>query len=271
MAQSNTQLSKSRASLRDNLRSDKFMAEMKAVLPEFVTPERMVRVALTAIQKAPKLAMCSQESFFACMLQLSSVGLEPDGRLAHLIPFKDQCQLIIDYKGLVSLAYRSGGVSSVRAEVVNRNDVFEYSNGSILDHVPWYLVGEEDSGDPVCVYSTVKLAKSGECLVELMPWHEVESIRSRSLSGSKGPWVTDPNEMAKKSVFRRQSKWLPLSNEYRDALTIDADAVVDLNAEQAQQPSATVQLKKALDLKGIGEAWEQSQDEPGDEQTDEVV
>ncbi len=55
---------------------------------------------------------------------------------------------------------------------------------------------------------------------------EVEAIRKRSRSGSSGPWVTDWNEMAKKTVFRRHSKWLPLSPDLRDAIEKDED--VDL-------------------------------------------
>jgi recombination protein RecT len=47
---------------------------------------------------------------------------------------------------------------------------------------------------------------------------DVESIRSRSKAGKSGPWVTDWNEMAKKTVFRRASKWVPLSPEVRDQI-----------------------------------------------------
>jgi hypothetical protein len=37
------------------------------------------------------------------LLDLSTFGLEPDGRRAHLIPFGDEVQLILDYKRLVEL------------------------------------------------------------------------------------------------------------------------------------------------------------------------
>ena len=60
---------------------------------------------------------------------------------------------------------------------------------------------------------------------EVMTTEEVERIRARSKAGKEGPWVTDWNEMAKKTVFRRLSKWLPLSAEYRDAVDKDDDVL----------------------------------------------
>ena len=52
---------------------------------------------------------------------------------------------------------------------------------------------------------------------------EIDGIRKRSRSGNNGPWVTDYNEMAKKTAFRRLAKWLPLSAEFRDAVEKDDD------------------------------------------------
>ena len=97
------------------LSSDVMKSQIAAALPKHCTPERMIRAGLTAITKTPELANCTQESFFAAMLSLSQWGLEPDGRHAHLIPYKRTCQLIIDYKGYVQLCYRSGMVKSIIA------------------------------------------------------------------------------------------------------------------------------------------------------------
>jgi recombinational DNA repair protein RecT len=69
---------------------------------------------------------------------------------------------------------------------------------------------------------------------------EVEGIRARSKAGAKGPWVTDWSEMAKKTIFRRLSKWLPLSAEIQDGRTIqdiDDDRIVD---GAVSQPHATI-------------------------------
>ena len=59
------------------------------VLPKHITPERMVRIALNAIQNTPKLAECDQKSFLGAIMRSAQLGLEPDGVLgqAYLIPF----------------------------------------------------------------------------------------------------------------------------------------------------------------------------------------
>lgn len=218
--------------LRGELEGASFREAVAKVLPKILTPERFVRVAITAMTRTPKLRECDRASFFSAMLSLAQTGLEPDGRRAHLIPFENrkrgvvECQLIIDYKGLVELAMRSGLLSYIHADVVCEGDVFEYSLGEIKAHVPWFLRRDADRPkDPGEIFAAYALArfKDGSAKAEVMSIHEVNAIRARSKAGQSGPWVSDFAEMAKKTAVRRLSKWLPLSPEYRDALDADAD------------------------------------------------
>jgi len=57
----------------------------------------------------------------------------------------------------------------------------------------------------------------------VMSREEVDKVRSRSKAGNNGPWVTDFDEMGKKTAFRRHSKWLPLSTELREVIERDDD------------------------------------------------
>ena len=218
--------------LRGELEGASFREAVAKVLPKILTPERFVRVAITAMTRTPKLRECDRASFFSAMLSLAQTGLEPDGRRAHLIPFENrkrgviECQLIIDYKGLVELAMRSGLLSYIHADVVCDGDVFEYSLGEIKAHIPWFLRRDADKpADPGEIFAAYALAKfkDGSAKAEVMSIGEVNAIRARSKAGQSGPWVSDFAEMAKKTAVRRLSKWLPLSPEYRDALDADAD------------------------------------------------
>jgi recombination protein RecT len=179
--------------------------------------------------RTPKLEKCDPYSFFSSLLTLAQFGLEPDGRRAHLIPFENrkrgvvECQLIIDYKGLVELILRSGVVSYVHADVICENDQFDYDRGELKTHK---IDFRQPRGPVYAAYSMCRFKDGGE-KVEVMTRDEIESIRNRSKAGQNGPWVTDWNEMAKKTVFRRLSKWLPLSPEYRDALDVDDDRITD--------------------------------------------
>src|SRR5574343_1289268 len=227
-AVSTTQAAK--PTLRQHLESPAFIDAVRKALPRHLTPDRFIRVAVTAITTTPKLAQCDQASFFGALLTLSQFGLEPDGRRAHLIPFENrrrgvtECQLIIDWKGLAELAMRSGIVANLHADVVREGDLLEYSAGKLKAHVPWFLRRDADkpakAGDIFAVYAVAEF-RDGSSKADVMSLDEVDAVRNRSRAGQSGPWVTDYNEMAKKTVFRRLSKWLPLSPEFRDALEAD--------------------------------------------------
>ena len=214
---------KTQLTIRQHLMSDGLKAQIAAALPKHMSADRMARVALTTINKTPKLAQCTQESFFSALMTCSQLGLEPDGRLAHLIPYGNQCQLIIDYKGLVDLAYRSKEVLSIHADVIYEGDEFEYDLGQVKRHTPyaWRKDKPEEKGKLLGAYCIVKM--QGAEKHEVMAVDEIEAIKKRSKSGTSGPWVTDFNEMAKKTVFKRASKWIPLSPEVRDASAAEDD------------------------------------------------
>lgn len=222
--------------IRAMLSSEKMKAQFALALPKHLDADRFVRVALTAMTRTPKLAQCDQASFFSALLTLSQLGLEPDGRLAHLIPFENrkrgvtECQLIIDYKGLVELAMRSGNVASIHADKVCEADLFEYDRGQIKKHT---IDFRKPRGAAYAYYAIVRF-KDGAEKAEVMTKDEVDAIRARSRAKDSGPWVTDFDEMGKKTVFRRLSKWLQLSPEFRDALDEDADRLEDIRFETAK-------------------------------------
>lgn len=199
--------------------SDAFKRKLAQALPRHMTADRFARVAITAIMRVPKLLQCSQESLFQAMLDCSAFGLEPNGRDAHLIPYGNECKLILDYKGLVQLAIRSGQISSIHADKICENDDFEYDCGEVRRHRVDFR-GERGNAYAYWARATFK---DGSTKCEVMSRHEVDAIRKRSKSANNGPWVTDYDEMAKKTVFKRLSKWLPISPELADALNTEDD------------------------------------------------
>jgi recombination protein RecT len=212
--------------IREQISDEYFKQQIAVALPKHMTADRFVRVALTALLKTPKLLDCTKESVIECMLNCSALGLEPDGRRAHLIPYGNKCTLIVDYKGIVELAKRSGDVAGVFAQTVCDKDDFSWENGEVTHRIDW----RQDRGAVYAVYATITF-KDGSKQTDVMTRSEVEAIRQRSRAGSAGPWVTDWNEMAKKTVFRRASKWITLSPEVADALEKDGDNFSSLAAD----------------------------------------
>lgn len=194
--------------LRRFIETDAVKDQIAKALPSICTPDRFLRVAMTAITKTPKLLKCDRNSFISALLDCAQLGIEPDSRRAHLIPYGTTCQLIIDYKGLVELSMRSGKISTIHADKVCENDEFVFNKGIIEVHKPKY----KDRGEPYLYYAYAKF-KDGAEKAEVMEIADIEKIRNRSKASKSGPWVTDPEEMSKKTVFRRLSKWLPLSPE----------------------------------------------------------
>lgn len=246
--------------LIEQVQSDKFRASLAAVAPKHMTPDRIVRVTFAAMRRTPDLMKCTPQSVCQCLMDLTASGLEPDGRLAHLIPFRNnkanvyECQLVVDYKGLAELAYRSGEVHRIHADVVHRHDLFEYDRGEIQRHVPWYLRQDqvpppEDGGDVFAVYCEVEL-KSGARKAEVMSVAEVKKIQAQSRAGRSGPWVTHWEEMAKKTAFRRVAKWIPLSPEKQTALHRDDEFQFQ---RQAVEASTAETVRNAMaELMGKG-------------------
>lgn len=230
--------------LRNFIAGDAFKNQVALSLPSHMTPDRFARIALTAFTKTPKLLECTRESLLRCLMDCSSLGLEPDGRHAHLIPYKDQCTLIIDYKGLIALARRSGDVAMIRGELVKENDEFSWNTGVVKHSINW----RADRGKSQAVYSYVKF-KDGSEDWEVMTLAEVDAIMRRS-QGYKSaiqynkahPWISDFDEMAKKTVIRRHSKRLTLSPEFAAALEKDGDRL----EERASKPPLMV-LQQPLD------------------------
>lgn len=205
-----------------------------SVLPAFMDSKRMLRIAVNAISNTPRLADCTVESLLGAVIQSSIMGLEPNTPLgqAYLVPFRNtkknvmEVQFIMGYKGLIDLARRSGQIESINAHEIYSNDEFEFSYGleETLVHKPTW---EADRGNFVGAYAVAKF-KDGGHIFEVMSKAQIESIRdnSQGYRAAKqykfsSPWMTSFDEMARKTCIRRISKYLPMSIEMQNAVTLD--------------------------------------------------
>lgn len=195
--------------------------QIRKALPSVITPERFTRIVLTALSSNPKLQACTPMSVMGAMMQAAQLGVEPNTPLgqAYLIPYGNVCQFQLGYKGLIDLAYRSGEVSSIQAHEVHENDTFTYEYGlePKLRHVP----AQTDRG-PVTFYYAVLKLKNGGVGFEVMSRDDVEAFaRKKSKAFNNGPWKTDFDEMAKKTVLKKVLKYAPLKTEFARAVASD--------------------------------------------------
>jgi len=209
--------------------------EISKALPKHMDADRLARVALTTIRTTPKLLECNVHSLMAAVMQSAQLGLEP-GLLGHcyIIPYGKEAQFIIGYKGMIDLARRSGNIESITVEPVYKNDYFKFKRGLDKDefeHIPWDMREDEsfkESGGLVRVYLIARF-KDGGYYFHRMSKSEIDAHRKRSKAGGNGPWVTDYEEMAKKTVVRSAWKWLPISIDIaKQVLTSDETVKTDL-------------------------------------------
>lgn len=197
-----------------------------SALPKHCSPDRMARIALTALRTVPKLAECTPQSFFGAIMQASQLGLEvcsPLG-MAYIIPYGTEATLIIGFQGLMDLARRSGMVKSIRAHEVCENDAFSWELG--LDPKLYHKPSEGERGRMTHVYAVAKLS-DGEPIFTVLTMQQVDSYRARSRASKSGPWVTDYESMARKTAVRRLFTWLPKSAEMAQAVQSDDASELD--------------------------------------------
>lgn len=212
------------AIIKATIARDDIVERIARALPKHITQEKMTAVFLTACTTTPALIECEPMSLMKAVVEASQLGLLPDGVLGHgyILPYGKQAKFIPGFRGLIDLARRSGKIAWVQARVVHENDEFEYTYGAepTLVHKPAQALGLEP-GEFHAVYAAAKFIETGEVAFEVMYKDDIEKIRKGSPAGKRGPWVTHFDEMARKTVVRKLMKYLPLSPEVQDAVTVD--------------------------------------------------
>lgn len=218
----------------------KMEPEIKRALPKHLDPDRLARVALTTIRTNPALLECSIQSLMAGVMQAAQLGLEP-GLLGHcyLVPFHNsktgtkEAQFIIGYKGLIDLARRSGNIQSITAHAVHENDHFEFEYG--LEEKLIHKPALTNRGAPYAYYAVAKFKDGGHQIL-VMSKEDIERHRKRSKAANAGPWVTDYDEMAKKTVIRAMAKYLPISVEVQKAILADESVKREISEDMTEVP-----------------------------------
>lgn len=229
--------------------------EIARALPKHVTPERMARVAMTALRTNAKLAACTPVSLIACIMQASQLGLEVNTPLGHayLIPRKnkgvEECTLLIGYQGLIELSRRSGQLRAIWAFPVYEGDHFKVTYGlsPMVEHEPRFDA-PRDPKSLKYVYAAARLAETDEPVFVVLTRAEIEGYRKRGASGRgiSTPWDSDYEAMSLKTAVRRLYRWLPKSIEMMTAATVDEST--NLRATFSDEVRGTIERGTGLEL-----------------------
>lgn len=229
--------------------------EIAKACGSMIKAEELGRVALTTIRTNPKLLDCNVQSLMAGVMMASQLGLRIDPTLgqAYLVPYCKEAQFILGYRGMLALIRNSGDVSSIMAYAVYENDKFtlQYGLNEKLEHTPWHCredKPQKDSGAFRGAYCVAKLKDGGNAHL-YMPKTDIDAHRKRSKASGSGPWVTDYEAMALKTVVRGIAKWLPMSiDDYRKIAANDETVKTEISADMADVTDITADINPPVNV-----------------------
>ena len=217
-----------------------------AVMPDGLNRDRFNNLVVSLVRRTPDLVQCvatreGRTSLILAVLQCASLGLEPNSPLreASIVPRKNkgrqEAQLMIEYRGLIKLARRSGELSTIRAEVVHERDDFAYELGLTpsLRHIPYD--GDDDPGPLTHCYA-VAVFKDGGSQFIVAPRrvvHNEHRAKSDSWRNERSrpfsPWTEFEASMWRKTAVRCLEPFLPLTADAQRAMVASEPVSLRIN------------------------------------------
>ncbi|RUT26881.1 rect protein [Asaia sp. W19] len=220
--------------------------EFRNALPSHIKPEKFQRVVMTVVQQNQGLMNADRKSLLASCLKCAADGLIPDGREAALVMFGQQVQYMPMLAGIQKRIRNSGEIASIQAHVIYENDHFVWHQGvdASIEHRPLF---PGDRGKAIGAYAVAKFKDGSDPQFEVMDVAAIEKVRAVSRAGKSGPWVQWWDEMARKTVFRRLSKWLPMDTEAEDLMRRDDEN----DAQDVAAPTIRVEAEAPSKLDAL--------------------
>lgn len=204
---------------------DPIRSPLGIALAERIGVDRFMQAAVTSFRANEKLQRCTEDSILGGLFVAAQLGLEVGGPrgLAYLVPYGNQATLVLGYKGVVELFYRTGQVRTVDAFLVREGDVFrkrwDPDRGRVFDWEP-----ASDDGKPIGAVAYV-ITTAGGLLWEYLT--EAEILQRRPAQWTNGPWRTWPDQMWLKTVLKALPRKVRMASDDQSlALAVEVDQTV---------------------------------------------
>lgn len=175
---------------------------------------------------SPQLRGCNPTTILGAAMVAATLDLPivPTLGMAYIVPYKNQCQFQIGYKGLIELAERSGVFKNIIDEAVYEGQLVrknKFTGEYVFDE------GAKKSDNIIGYMARFDLTNG---FSKTIYWskEEVEAHAKRFSQaygkGSSTPWKTDFDAMARKTVLKSLfAKYAPKSISYalQTAITFD--------------------------------------------------
>lgn len=174
------------------------------------------------VRKEPKLALCTEESLATAVIACVHLDLMPNTPegLAYVIPYKNnrlgrfEAQFQVGYKGMAQLAFRSGTISGINAELVFPEDQFDVDYATReMHHKPDLTIDRTDYSKAIAAYAVATLPNGGRVFDVLSPSEITKVRKTVKARSTDAPWETWQESMVKKTAIKRLTKVLPQSSK----------------------------------------------------------
>lgn len=197
-------------------------------LPADFNKARFVQNTMALIQDNKDLSKYPQAKLVPGLLKGAYLGLDFFNKECYLIPYGDDLQFQIDYKGMQKLIkkYAVRPVDEIYARIVREGDEFSEEvrdNEPVINFKPKpFNNGKIIGAFAICQY------KDGGAKVEVMSIEQLDAAKRMSKAQTGTAWKFFPEEMYKKTVIRRLCKGIPieLENSTQEALMHD-DTIIE--------------------------------------------
>lgn len=221
------------------------VGQIKSALPPHISPERFIRVVLTAAATDPEILACNRQTIWNACLRACNDGLLPDGIEGALVPFKGKAQWMPMYQGLLKKFRNSGEFKWVTSGIVYEGEEYDHfidETGEHFRHRP----SDDIEGRKIRRIYAIATTRDGGSFIADVPLAAINKRRAMSRTTREdAPWKQWPDEMMKKTALRMLSKLLPKSSDLDSLIRRDEDGL--LGIEDRRAIAASPDAVSALD------------------------
>lgn len=180
-----------------------------------------------------KIARGNMASLQSAIVNIANIGLSLNTaqKHAYLIPRGGKVCLDVSYIGLLHLAAREKRIKNASADVVREGDLFLYNGKTKEPQHSFDPFDSERHNKKIVGAYCIAVLPDESVMVEVMSKVEIDKAMNAGSSKDKDVWKKWPEEMCKKTVVKRASKYWIYGASEKSSL---ARAIEYLNVENGE-------------------------------------
>lgn len=221
---------------------EKFKEVLGSKTPSFISS------VLNVVNNDKLLSKASPNSVINSAMIAATLDLPIDKNLGYawIVPYKGEAQFQMGYKGFIQLAQRTGQYKAINVIPVYEGELVEFDRLSEEIELDY----ESKASNSVIGYCGYFKLLNGFEKTVYWPKEKIDEHKKRySKAGNSGPWSTNYDAMAMKTVLKNMlSKWGILSIEMQQAVISDERKIKEIDESGAIDAEDLIDVTGSADL-----------------------